>query len=148
VLERVVAQFLTELDGIEDLRNVFLLATTNRVDRVDPALLRPGRFDLTITMPLPDQAAREAILAIHTRAMPLSADVDLAVVAATTEGFVGAALAGLAQAAGLQALRRAARSGQAQSVTSADMAAALAETQASLSASAHPVSATARGAHP
>ncbi len=134
VLERVVAQFLTELDGIEDLKNVFLLAATNRVDRVDPALLRPGRFDLTITMPLPDAAARAAILAIHTRAMPLADDVDLDAIAADTHGFVGASLAGLAQAAGLEALRRCAASGQPERVTAQDFAAATSELKRSLAA--------------
>ena len=132
VLERVVAQFLTELDGIEDLKNVFLLAATNRVDRVDPALLRPGRFDLTITMPLPDISARAAILGIHARAMPLADDVDLQAIAADTDGFVGASLAGLVQAAGLQAMRRCAASGQPERVTAIDFAAATLELKRSL----------------
>jgi transitional endoplasmic reticulum ATPase len=134
VLERVVAQFLTELDGIEDMKNVFLLAATNRVDRVDPALLRPGRFDLTFTMPVPDAAARAAILAIHMGRMPLADDVDISAIAAETDGFVGASLAGLAQAAGLQALRRHAAGGNAECVTMTDIAAALIELKRSLNA--------------
>jgi transitional endoplasmic reticulum ATPase len=126
-LERVVAQFLTELDGIEELKNVFLLAATNRVDRVDPALLRPGRFDLTITMPLPEASARADILAIHLRAMPLAEDVNIAALAEATDGFVGASLAGLAQTAGLKALRRCLATGEEAAVTQADFAAALQE---------------------
>ncbi len=107
VMDRVVAQLLTEIDGIEDLKGVFLLAATNRVDRVDPALIRPGRFDLVLEMPLPDAGTRASILAIHARGLPLAADVDLGALAGRTEGFSGAELRGLMQAAGLSAARRA-----------------------------------------
>jgi transitional endoplasmic reticulum ATPase len=103
--ERVVGQLLTELDGIEDLRGVVALAATNRPDRVDPALLRPGRFDMLVELPAPDRAARRAILEVHTRRMPLAADVDLAALAVATEDFVGADIEGLCQRAARLALR-------------------------------------------
>ncbi len=103
--ERVVSQLLTEIDGIEELRGVLILAATNRIDRIDPALLRPGRFDLLLEMPLPDVAARQAILAIHTQRMPLAPDVDLAHLAAQTDGFVGATLEALCRRAALLAIR-------------------------------------------
>ncbi len=103
--ERVVSQLLTEIDGIEELRGVLILAATNRIDRIDPALLRPGRFDLLLEMPLPDVAARQAILAIHTQRMPLAPDVDLAHLAAQTDGFVGATLEALCRQAALLAIR-------------------------------------------
>ena len=77
VAERVVSQLLTEIDGIEEARGVVTLATTNRPDMLDPALMRPGRFDIHIQVAPPDAAARREILAIHTRNQPLAADVDL-----------------------------------------------------------------------
>ena len=104
--ERVVSQLLTELDGIEELRGVVTLAATNRSDILDPALLRPGRFDIEIDVALPDQAERRAILAVHTRGRPLAADIDLDALAAQTEGFVGADLAGLCREATMAAARR------------------------------------------
>ena len=103
--ERVVSQLLTELDGIEDLSGVVVLAATNRLDRVDPALLRPGRFDFLVELPLPDRAARLAILHVHTRRMPLADDVDLQALAAATEEFSGADIEGLCRRAALLALR-------------------------------------------
>lgn len=105
-IERVVAQLLTEIDGIDELKGVFLLAATNRVDRVDPALLRPGRFDLVIEVPLPDAATRARILEIHTQDTPLSDDVLLGALAAATGGFAGADLKALAQGAALVSARR------------------------------------------
>ncbi|PTL36253.1 AAA family ATPase [Candidatus Methylomirabilis limnetica] len=90
VTERVISQLLTELDGIEELRGVVVLAATNRLDMVDPALLRPGRFDLLIELPLPDEAARLEILRVHTRGKPLAPDVDLAALARQSEGRSGA----------------------------------------------------------
>ncbi len=127
VMDRVVAQLLTEIDGIEDLKGVFLLAATNRVDRVDPALIRPGRFDLVLEMPLPDVGTRAVILAIHARGLPLAADVDLAELAARTDGFSGAELKGLIQTAGLSAARRAiAAQETGPLITVADVSAALA----------------------
>jgi transitional endoplasmic reticulum ATPase len=106
-IERMVAQLLTEMDGITEPGGVIVLAATNRADLIDPALKRPGRFDLVLEMPLPDQKAREALLAIHTRPMPLGADVDLAALAAGTEAWVGADIAGLCRTAALSALARA-----------------------------------------
>jgi transitional endoplasmic reticulum ATPase len=106
VTERVVSQLLTEMDGIEELRGVVTLAATNRSDILDPALLRPGRFDIEIDMPLPDQASRRAILGVHTRNRPLTADIDLDALAAETEGFVGADLAGVCREATMAAARR------------------------------------------
>jgi transitional endoplasmic reticulum ATPase len=103
--ERVVGQLLTELDGIEDLRGVVALAATNRPDRVDPALLRAGRFDIMVELPLPDATARHAILAVHTRRMPLAADVDLAALADATEDFSGADIERLCRRAALLAMR-------------------------------------------
>ena len=106
VTERVVSQLLTELDGIEDLRGVVTLATTNRPDILDSALLRPGRFDLQIEIGLPDAASRRAILAIHTGRQPLADDVDLDALTARTENCMGADLAGICREAGMEAIRR------------------------------------------
>jgi transitional endoplasmic reticulum ATPase len=89
VAERVVSQFLTEMDGIEELKGVVVLAATNRLDIIDPALLRCGRFDFILEMPLPDEKTREAIFRIHTRGKPLARDVNLAELARLTEGKVG-----------------------------------------------------------
>jgi transitional endoplasmic reticulum ATPase len=105
VSDRVVSQLLTELDGIEELRGVVVLAATNRQDRLDPALLRPGRFDYRVTLPLPDEEARLAILRIHLRGTPLAEDVDLAALASATDGMVGADLAGLCRRAAVSAIR-------------------------------------------
>jgi transitional endoplasmic reticulum ATPase len=105
VTERVVSQLLTELDGIEELKGVVVLAATNRLDRVDPALLRPGRFDFMVELPVPDLEARLAILKVHTRGMPLADDVSLEALAARTDGLVGADLEGLCRRAGLLAIR-------------------------------------------
>ncbi len=105
VSDRVVSQLLTELDGIEELRGVVVLAATNRQDRLDPALLRPGRFDYRVTLSLPDEEARLAILRIHLRGTPLAEDVDLAALASATDGMVGADLAGLCRRAAVSAIR-------------------------------------------
>ncbi len=94
VTERVVSQLLTELDGIQALTGVVVLAATNRIDMVDPALLRAGRFDKLIYVPLPDKTARKQILEIHARGKPLT-DVNLERVAEVTEGFSGADLAAI-----------------------------------------------------
>ena len=106
VSERLVSQLLTELDGIEELRGVVTLATTNRPDIVDPALLRPGRFDVQIEVGPPDAATRQAILEVHARQKPLADDVDLTLLAAATEGCMGADLAGICQEAAMAAVRR------------------------------------------
>ncbi|PKO21440.1 MAG: AAA family ATPase [Chloroflexi bacterium HGW-Chloroflexi-1] len=105
VSERVVSQLLTEMDGIEELRGVVVLAATNRPDIVDPALLRPGRFDLRLELPPPDAAGRAAIFAVHTRGKPLAVDVDLARLVARTEGQVGADIEGICRQAALAAIR-------------------------------------------
>ncbi len=123
-VERMVAQFLVEMDGVADPPGVVVLGATNRLDRIDPALLRPGRFDLVVEMPLPDEAARLAILRVHTTGMPLAADVDHALLAAATDNFVGADLAGLCRRAGLEALARAGAA-EPDSVTAGDFAIAL-----------------------
>jgi transitional endoplasmic reticulum ATPase len=81
---------LTELDGIEELKGVLVLAATNRRDLLDPALLRPGRFDLQIELPLPDRTAREKIFQVHMRDRPIAADVTAAWLAEQTQGFSGA----------------------------------------------------------
>jgi transitional endoplasmic reticulum ATPase len=105
VAERVVAQLLTELDGIEDLKGVIVLAATNRLDRLDPALLRPGRLEFHIELPMPDAAARRAILQVYLKRMPLGKDVKIEALVQATEGFVGADLEGLCRQAALFAIR-------------------------------------------
>jgi transitional endoplasmic reticulum ATPase len=99
VTERVVSQLLTELDGVQSLNGVVVLAATNRIDIVDPALLRAGRFDKLIQIPLPDKPARKEILKIHTKGVPISKDVDLDRVVEMTEGFSGADMASLTNTA-------------------------------------------------
>ncbi|MCP8308783.1 MAG: CDC48 family AAA ATPase [archaeon] len=94
VTERVVSQLLTELDGIQALTGVVVLAATNRIDMVDPALLRAGRFDKLVYIPMPDKVARKAILEIHAKEKPL-VDINLERVAEVTEGFSGADLAAI-----------------------------------------------------
>jgi transitional endoplasmic reticulum ATPase len=105
VIERVVSQFLTEMDGIEELKGVVILAATNRLDIVDAALLRPGRFDMSLELPNPDEAARRAIFGIHTAGKPLARDVNLDTMAAETEGLVGADLEGICRRASMLAIR-------------------------------------------
>ena len=106
VAERMVSQLLTELDGIEELKGVVVLAATNRIDRLDPALLRPGRLEFHVEIPMPDAAARRAILRVQTRRMPLGKDVDLEALVVSTEGLVGADLEGLCRQAALFAIRK------------------------------------------
>lgn len=103
--ERVVAQLLTAMDGMEGMGNVLVMAATNRPDMLDPALLRPGRIDRMILIGKPDRDARVGILKVHTRSMPLAEDVDIWMLAEATEGFVGADLAALCREAGLAALK-------------------------------------------
>jgi len=105
VTERVVSQLLTELDGLEELQKVVVLAATNRPDIVDPALLRPGRFDRVLKVPPPDKKARLEILKLHTAKNPLASDVDLERIAEKTDGFTGADLAGVASTAVMIALQ-------------------------------------------
>ena len=105
VTERVVSQLLTELDGLVELQKVVVLAATNRPDIVDPALLRPGRFDRVLKVPPPDKKARLEILKLHTAKNPLAADVNLERIAEKTDGFTGADLAGVASTAVMIALQ-------------------------------------------
>jgi transitional endoplasmic reticulum ATPase len=105
VTDRIVNQLLTEMDGIVPLSNVVVLAATNRPDILDPALLRPGRFDRVIYVPPPDKEARKQILKIHTKKVPLANDVDLDRLADLTEGYTGADLAALVREAALLKLR-------------------------------------------
>ena len=129
VTERVVNTILAEMDGLEELQNVVVIGATNRPTLIDPALLRPGRFDELIYVGTPDTAGRRRILAIHTRGMPLGDDVDLESIARRTDRFTGADLEDLVRRAGLTALRRGLDSGH---VTKADFETALGETRASV----------------
>ncbi|QLG47336.1 CDC48 family AAA ATPase [Natrinema halophilum] len=106
VERRVVAQLLSLMDGLERRGEITVIGTTNRVDAIDPALRRPGRFDREIEIGVPDAAGREEILQIHTRGMPLDADVVLERYAENTHGFVGADLENLAKEAAMTAMRR------------------------------------------
>jgi transitional endoplasmic reticulum ATPase len=99
VTERVVSQLLTELDGIQALSGVVVLAATNRADMIDPALLRPGRFDKIVFVPMPDKGARQRILEIHSKDKPIGPDVELTKVAELTEGFSGADTSSVANTA-------------------------------------------------
>jgi cell division protease FtsH len=105
--EQTLNQILTEMDGFDASTGVIVLAATNRPDVLDPALLRPGRFDRRVTIQPPDKHGREQILRVHTRSVPLAPDVDLDALAATTVGMVGADLANLVNEAALLAARRA-----------------------------------------
>lgn len=105
VSERVVGQFLAELDGVEKLTGVLVLAATNRPDMVDPALLRPGRFDVVVDIPLPDEQERLAILHVQTRGKPVAKAVRLDAIAAGTAGLTGADLGAIYSRAALNAIR-------------------------------------------
>ncbi len=105
VTERVISQILTELDGLEDLHNVTVIAATNRPDIIDPALLRPGRFDRLIYIPVPDLEARKKIIEIHTRNKPLASDVDLDALSKESEGFTGADIASVCNEATMLSIR-------------------------------------------
>ncbi len=104
--EQTLNQILVEMDGFEQTDNIIIIAATNRPDVLDPALLRPGRFDRQVVMELPDIKEREAILAIHTRKVPLADNVDLRHIAERTPGFSGADLANLVNEAAILAARR------------------------------------------
>jgi transitional endoplasmic reticulum ATPase len=104
VTERVVTQFLTEMDGIEELKGVMVLASSNRVDLVDPAILRPGRFDFVLELPKPDVKAREAIFQVHTTGKPLAKEISWESLAEETDGLVGADIASICQKASLLAI--------------------------------------------
>ncbi len=105
VTEKVVAQLLTEIDGLEELSDVVVIAATNRPDIIDPALLRPGRFDRVIVVPPPNKEARLEIFKIHTKKMPLAKDVNLEELAERTEGYSGADIEAICREAAMEALR-------------------------------------------
>ena len=106
VTENVVSQILTEIDGLEELHNVLIIGATNRLDIVDEALLRPGRFDRIIEVPNPDAKGRKNIFEIHTKKKPLDSDVNVAKLVEITDGFSGAEIAAVANRAALAALKR------------------------------------------
>ena len=106
VTERVVSQMLTEMDGLEPMNDVVVIAATNRPDMIDPALLRPGRFDKSIFVGPPDKESRRSIFGIHTRGKPLDADVDLDALADRTEGCTGADISAICNEAVMTAVRR------------------------------------------
>ncbi|MDQ2055053.1 CDC48 family AAA ATPase [Halobellus sp. H-GB7] len=105
VSERVVSQLLTELDGLESLEDVVVVATTNRPDLIDSALLRPGRLDRHVHVPVPDEDARRAIFEVHSEHKPLADDVDLDELAARTDGYVGADIEAVCREASMAASR-------------------------------------------
>jgi transitional endoplasmic reticulum ATPase len=104
VTERVVSQILSELDGLDALKDVVVVAATNRADMVDPALMRPGRIDRMLYIPEPDLEARKAIIRIHTRGKPLSPDLDIDKLAEQMEGYNGADIAATCSAASMAAI--------------------------------------------
>jgi transitional endoplasmic reticulum ATPase len=106
VTERVISQLLTELDGIISLEDVVIIAATNRPDIVDPAVLRPGRFDRLIYVSEPDEKARLQIFKLYTESMPLATDVDIAHLANTSKSYSGADIDALCREAAMNALRR------------------------------------------
>jgi transitional endoplasmic reticulum ATPase len=106
VTESVVSQILTEIDGLEELNNVLVIGATNRLDMVDPALLRPGRFDRIIEVPKPDASGRKHIFEIHTKKKPLASDVDVSKLVQLTEGYTGAEIAAVCNRAAITALKR------------------------------------------
>ena len=106
VTDRLINQLLTEMDGIERNSGVVVIAATNRPDILDPALLRPGRFDRLILVPAPDEKARLEILRVHTKRVPLASDVNLRELAKKTEGYSGADIEALVREAALLAMRR------------------------------------------
>ena len=106
VTDRVLSQFLTELDGIEELKGVLVLAATNRPDRLDPAVLRPGRFDQIVVIPPPDAQGRKEIFEVHLQNKPLAPKVKIDGLVSRTEGFSGAQIASVCSLAALSAVRR------------------------------------------
>ena len=106
VTENVVSQILTEIDGLEELNNVLIIGATNRLDIVDEALLRPGRFDRIIRVPNPDEKGRQHIFEIHTKKKPLDSDVKISEIVKLTDDFSGAEIAAVANRAAITALKR------------------------------------------
>jgi len=107
VSERILSQFLAEFDGIDELRGVLVLGATNRLDMLDAAVLRPGRFDDIVEMMMPDEQDREAIFAVHLRQKPVDKEIQTSVMAGKTEGFSGADIAAVVRKAAMTAVRRA-----------------------------------------
>ncbi len=105
VTERVISQFLTEMDGIEELKGVVVLAATNRLDLVDPAILRSGRFDLLLELPKPDEKTRVEIFKIHTKNKPIDKDIDLKTLAKQTDGKAGADIELICRKASMLAIK-------------------------------------------
>ncbi len=130
VSERVVSQLLAEISGLEELHDIAVVAATNRPDIVDPALLRPGRFDRQILVPTPDEKTRLEILKVHTSKMPLSEDVNIVKMSKETTGFSGADLESVVREAAIIAMRKDINADQ---VTSADFAHAMKEVKPSVS---------------
>jgi transitional endoplasmic reticulum ATPase len=106
VTERVVDTLLTEMDGLQEVKNVVVIAATNRPDMIDPALMRPGRFDKIIEISVPDAETREAIFKVHTKRMPLDKSIDLRKLAEATEGYTGAEIENICREAGMEAIRK------------------------------------------
>lgn len=129
VTDRVVNTLLAEMDGLEELNSVVVIGATNRPNMIDPALLRPGRLDELIYVPVPDEKGRKVILEIHTKKMPLAKDVDLDVLAERTPRFTGADLEDLVRRAGMVALRKSLKS---KNVDMEDFEEALKDTRASV----------------
>src|ERR687884_951160 len=105
VTERVISQMLTEMDGLEDLKGVVVIGATNRPDIIDEALLRPGRFDRMLEVPIPDKDARKQILGIHTKRKPLDHTVNIDKLVGLTEGYTGADIAAITNAAAMSAIK-------------------------------------------
>jgi transitional endoplasmic reticulum ATPase len=110
--ERVLSQFLAELDGIEELKGVLVLGATNRLDMLDPAVLRPGRFDEVVEILMPDEKDRKEIFELHLREKPLASEISPGELASKTEGFSGAEIASVCNKAALRAIRRAVKAGK------------------------------------
>lgn len=121
VTERVLSQFLVEFDGVEELKGVLVLGATNRPDILDPAVVRPGRFDEIIEIPVAGDADRAAIFAVHLKGKPLADGIDIPSLAAKCAGFSGARVAAVCQHAALRAVRRAVRNRQHQTEWSGDL---------------------------
>ena len=134
VAERVLSQFLAELDGVEELKAVLVLGATNRLDLLDPAILRPGRFDEVVEIPLPDEESRRQIFEVHLRKKPLAPGISAAELASGTADFSGAEIQAVCAKAALRAVRRAVEEGKRKpaaevrvTIQAADLGAALEE---------------------